>query len=165
MQFGLGHNTRKTFATGRSQRCPSLPFKRASSCSSSSQPVSHVNACTQRLYQQRCSHGGCSHQSVAVRACRLGPKRSTRIRAGPSDGPSTSNSDAETESAPLEIAAAGEDAANFQLQQQSASSWGIFTVLLVGALAALYAVGRAIRVICQAALCNSLITPAYHAHQ
>lgn len=38
------------------------------------------------------------------------------------------------------IQAVGEDAALFRLQDQSISAWGVFTMLLVGVLGALYAV-------------------------
>lgn len=38
------------------------------------------------------------------------------------------------------VRAVGEDAALFRLQDQSISAWGIFTMLLVGVLGALYAV-------------------------
>lgn len=157
MQIELGHCTGNTFATGRPQRCPLSSCKRTSSCSNSSQPVSHLNACRQRLYQPRCSRGGCSLRSVAVTARPLDSKRSTRTQADSSDG--TRTSDAELESASIGISAAGEDAANFQLQEQSATSWGIFTALLVGALAALYAVGSELHGICRISLCNSLLLP------
>jgi hypothetical protein len=38
------------------------------------------------------------------------------------------------------VRAVGEDAGLFRLQDQSISAWGVFTMLLVGVLGALYAV-------------------------
>lgn len=45
-----------------------------------------------------------------------------------------------TSSAEVSLEVAGEDPADFRLEEQSTLSWGVFTALLVGALWLLYAV-------------------------
>jgi hypothetical protein len=70
--------------------------------------------------------------------------RSARAQAGSSDRSDSSDlyeqPDEKVKSASAELVVAGEDAANFQIQEQSATSWSVFSVLLIGALSALYAV-------------------------
>lgn len=69
--------------------------------------------------------------------------RSARAQAGSSDRSDSSDlyeqPDEKVKSASAELVVAGEDAANFQIQEQSATSWSVFSVLLIGALSALYA--------------------------
>jgi hypothetical protein len=55
------------------------------------------------------------------------------------------------------VQAVGEDAALFRLQDQSISAWGIFTMLLVGVLGALYAVDDMMRLCACMAVCIALV--------
>lgn len=63
------------------------------------------------------------------------------------------------------VRAVGEDAAAFSLQDQSISAWGIFTMLLITVLGALYAVrSRWQRIICKLCLCTYFQQLSYKHH-
>ena len=121
-------------------------------------PTSRLSRLHQRLSKQQ---NICTSRIPIQSRLRNGHRCACQSKLDTVHG-STDSSAEEILPAPMtSFATAGEDAADFQLQEQSLKSWSIFTVLLVGALAALYAVSIA-RVLSCVVLHNHFLSVTAH---